>query len=173
MQDAGRIRRRSTISHETRPTYLLEQVDDAAVVQYYADGFDGLPLDQKILAWHLYQAALAGRDIYYDQRYRHALEMREMLEEILTHVDAGPIELASVARRDPPLHEAVLDQLRAAQHHHGAQVRAEVPPAELARRRGDAAERTARRFRVAPARRSRRCSSGCTGRSSIPTSIRW
>ena len=37
-------------------TYLLEQVDDAAVVQYYADGFDTLPLDQKILVWHLYQA---------------------------------------------------------------------------------------------------------------------
>ena len=36
-----------------------------------------------MLIWHLYQAALAGRDIYYDQRYRHNLEMREMLEEIL------------------------------------------------------------------------------------------
>ena len=65
--------------------YLLEQVDDAAVVQYYADGFDRLPLDQKILVWHLYQAALAGRDIYYDQRYRHALAMREVLEETLLH----------------------------------------------------------------------------------------
>ena len=72
--------------------YLLEQIDDAAVVQYYADGFQSLPLDQKILCWHLYQAALAGRDIYYDQRYRHALEMREILEEILTHatgIEAG------------------------------------------------------------------------------------
>jgi dipeptidyl-peptidase-3 len=69
--------------------FLLEQVDDAAVVQYYADGFADLPLEQKILAWHLYQAALAGRDIYYDQRYRHALDMREVIEEILTrHPDA-------------------------------------------------------------------------------------
>ena len=65
--------------------YLLEQIDDAAVVQYYADGFESLTLDQKIFAWHLYQAALAGRDIYYDQRYRHALDMRELLEEIITH----------------------------------------------------------------------------------------
>ena len=70
--------------------YLLEQIDDAAVVQCYADGFAALPLDQKILAWHLYEAALAGRDIYYDQRYRHALEMREILEEILTHADGIP-----------------------------------------------------------------------------------
>ena len=67
--------------------YLLEQIDDAAVVQYYADDFAALPLDEKVLAWHLYQAALAGRDIYYDQRYRHALEMREVIEEILTHAD--------------------------------------------------------------------------------------
>ncbi|HUL74208.1 MAG TPA: hypothetical protein VLT86_13960 [Vicinamibacterales bacterium] len=65
--------------------YLLEQVDDAAVVQYYADGFEALPLDQKILIWHLSRAALAGRDIYYDQRYRHALDMREVIEEILVH----------------------------------------------------------------------------------------
>lgn len=66
-------------------TYLIEQIDDAAVVQYYADGFDALSLDQKILSWHLSQAALAGRDIYYDQRYAPALEMREVLEQILVH----------------------------------------------------------------------------------------
>ena len=65
--------------------YLLERVDDAAVAQVYADGFSSLPLDQKILIWHLYQAALAGRDIFYDQRYAHNLEMRDVLEEILTH----------------------------------------------------------------------------------------
>jgi len=65
--------------------YLLEQIDDAAVVQVYADGFESLPLVQKQLIWHLYQAALAGRDIFYDQRYRHALDMREVLEQILLH----------------------------------------------------------------------------------------
>jgi dipeptidyl-peptidase-3 len=72
----------------TRP-YLLEQVDDAAVVQLYADGFEALPLDQKILIWHLYQAALAGRDIFYDQRYHLALEMRGVLEEILRCLPAS------------------------------------------------------------------------------------
>ena len=65
--------------------YLLERVDDAAVAQLYADGFTALPLEQKTLIWHLYQAAIAGRDIYYDQRYAHNLEMRDVLEEILTH----------------------------------------------------------------------------------------
>ena len=65
--------------------YLLERVDDAAIVQLYADGFVSLSLREKTLIWHLYQAALAGRDIYYDQRYEHNLEMREVLEEIITH----------------------------------------------------------------------------------------
>src|SRR5690348_6198037 len=63
--------------------YLLERVDDAAVAQLYADGFNDLPLDQKVLVWHLYRAALAGRDIYYDQRHRHNLGMRHLLEQIL------------------------------------------------------------------------------------------
>jgi dipeptidyl-peptidase III len=79
--------------------YLLERVDDAAVAQLYADGFSSLPLDQKTLIWHLYQAALAGRDIYYDQRYAHNLEMREVLEEILTHGDrVDPATLGEIQR---------------------------------------------------------------------------
>jgi dipeptidyl-peptidase-3 len=69
---------------DTRP-YLLEQVDDAAIVQLYADGFASLPLREKVLTWHLYLAALAGRDIYYDQRYAHALAMRDIVEAVLRH----------------------------------------------------------------------------------------
>jgi dipeptidyl-peptidase-3 len=65
--------------------YLLERVEDAAIVQLYADGFASLSTREKTLIWHLYQAALAGRDIYYDQRYAHNLEMREVLEEVITH----------------------------------------------------------------------------------------
>ncbi|HEX5474847.1 MAG TPA: hypothetical protein VFX12_09315 [Vicinamibacterales bacterium] len=83
---------------DTRP-YLLERVEDAAVVQMYADGFERLPLGEKILIWHLYQAALAGRDIYFDQRYAHNLEMRDVLEEVVTHA-AGidPAALAEIVR---------------------------------------------------------------------------
>lgn len=90
------------MNSEARP-YLLEQIDDAAVVQLYADGFTGLPRDQKILIWHLSQAALAGRDIYYDQRYRHSLEMREILEGVIraAHQDPSafdPDTLAEIRR---------------------------------------------------------------------------
>ena len=65
--------------------YLLERVDDAAVVQLYADGFESLPLKQKTLIWHLYQAALAGRDIFIDQKHRDALAMRDVLEPIVAY----------------------------------------------------------------------------------------
>src|SRR6266540_2193187 len=65
--------------------YLLERIDDAAVVQLYADGFQSLPLKEKTLIWHLYEAALAGRDIYLDQKHRDALEMRGVLEQIVAH----------------------------------------------------------------------------------------
>ena len=79
--------------------YLLERVDDAAVVQLYADGFDQLPLREKTLIWHLYQAAVAGRDIFYDQRYVHNLEMREILEEIITHPEhVEPQTLTEIQR---------------------------------------------------------------------------
>ena len=75
--------------------YLLETVDDAAVVQIYADGFEALPLREKTLIWHLYQAALAGRDIFYDQRHRNALEMRGILEAVVSHpqgIDAATLD---------------------------------------------------------------------------------
>ena len=65
--------------------YLLERIDDAAVVQLYADGFPSLPLREKTLIWHLYQAALAGRDIFIDQKHRSALEMRGIIEQIVAH----------------------------------------------------------------------------------------
>jgi len=79
--------------------YLLERVDDASVVQLYADGFTALPLKQKALIWHLYQAALAGRDIFIDQKHKHALEMRGIIERIVANpqgVDATT--LAEVQR---------------------------------------------------------------------------
>ena len=68
--------------------YLLERVGEAAVVQVYADGFDGLSLREKTLVWHLSRAAIAGRDIFYDQRYAHNLEMRDLLEAILARASA-------------------------------------------------------------------------------------
>src|SRR6266545_845411 len=79
--------------------YLLEREGEAAVVQLYADGFSALTLREKTLVWHLYQAAIAGRDIFYDQRYPHHLEMRDLIEAILTHAsDVDPVTLDEIQR---------------------------------------------------------------------------
>ncbi|MGE0815970.1 MAG: hypothetical protein AB7O93_21710, partial [Vicinamibacterales bacterium] len=79
--------------------YLLERVDDAAIAQIYADGFNDLALNEKRLVYHLVQAAIAGRDIYWDQRYVHNLEMRGVLEQIVSH-SAGidPATLDEITR---------------------------------------------------------------------------
>jgi dipeptidyl-peptidase-3 len=65
--------------------YSLERVGPARVVQVYADGFEQLPLKQKIFAYYLSLAALAGRDISIDQHHRNALEVRNLFEGIITH----------------------------------------------------------------------------------------
>lgn len=79
--------------------YLLERVDDVAVVQLYVDGFEQLPRRQKILIYHLSQAAIAGRDMFIDQKYKHSLEIRDLIEEVLTH-DEGidPKTVAEIRR---------------------------------------------------------------------------
>jgi dipeptidyl-peptidase-3 len=79
--------------------YLLERVDDAAVVQLYADGFESLPLRDKTLIWHLSQAAIAGRDIYIDQKHANALEMRAVLEAIVSRPQGiDPATLTEIQR---------------------------------------------------------------------------
>ena len=54
-----------------------------------AAGFVGFR--EKRLIWHLYEAALAGRDIYYDQRCAQGLEMRATLEAILSYAPVAPL----------------------------------------------------------------------------------
>src|SRR4051812_17448636 len=89
----------SPSSHVDTREYLLERVEEAAVVQLYADGFDELAPREKILIYHLYLAAIAGRDIYYDQRYAHNLVMREVLEEIVTHPQGIEADTLTAIRR--------------------------------------------------------------------------
>jgi len=62
--------------------YQLDRVDKTVVVQLYADGFEALSLKDKMLAYHLSQAAIAGRDIYLDQRFEYALPLRWILESL-------------------------------------------------------------------------------------------
>lgn len=61
----------------------IDQFADLRVLRYQIPGFDELPLEQKQIAYFLYEAALSGRDIIWDQNYRHNLLVRHTLEAIV------------------------------------------------------------------------------------------
>src|SRR5262249_60247749 len=86
---------------DARPS-LLKTGDGSAAARLYADGFEALSRRERVLAFYLYRAALAGRDIFYDQMGRDVLEIRDLLEEILTH----PQEV------DPKFRQALLAYLK-------------------------------------------------------------
>lgn len=64
--------------------YVAEQFADLRVLRYNVQGFDKLSLQQKELLYYLYEAALSGRDICYDQNYKYNLVIRKTLEAILS-----------------------------------------------------------------------------------------
>ena len=60
-----------------------EQFDDIRILRYQVPGFSKLPLLQKKMIYFLSQAALYGRDILWDQNYKHNLLIRKTLETII------------------------------------------------------------------------------------------
>jgi len=62
--------------------YKVDQFADLAILRYQIPGWDELSLKEKELVYYLTQAGLAGRDIMWDQKYRHNLEIRSALENI-------------------------------------------------------------------------------------------
>ncbi|HLV42114.1 MAG TPA: hypothetical protein VKY37_07540 [Brumimicrobium sp.] len=65
--------------------YEADRFADIRVLRYQIKGFDKLTLDQKKLAYYLTQAGLSGRDIIYDQNYKHNLEIRKTLDNIVAN----------------------------------------------------------------------------------------
>ncbi len=65
--------------------YLVEQVGNMVVYRVYADGFEELNTDDQLLAYWLTQAAIAGRDIFFDQMHRNGLDIKMVLEGIMSH----------------------------------------------------------------------------------------
>lgn len=63
-------------------SYVVDQVADVQILRYRVPGFETLSLRQKQLLYHLSEAALAGRDILYDQNGRYNLAIRRTLEAI-------------------------------------------------------------------------------------------
>ena len=57
-----------------------EAFADLQLLRFQVPGFNQLTLKQKTLAYYLYEAALCGRDIIYDQRSKNGLLIRKTLE---------------------------------------------------------------------------------------------
>ena len=62
----------------------VDRFADVELLRYEVPGFDELGLREKKLAYYLSQAALAGRDIIYDQNYEHNLRVRKLLSAIIS-----------------------------------------------------------------------------------------
>jgi len=62
--------------------YTVEQFADIKVLRYQIHGFDALTLKEQKLVYYLTQAGLAGRDMMWDQNYRHNLTIRKALENV-------------------------------------------------------------------------------------------
>ncbi len=76
----------ATATAETKKddfNYIADMFADIKVLRYQVPGFDALSLKQKELLYYLYEAALSGRDIFYDQNFKHNLTIRRTLEAAL------------------------------------------------------------------------------------------
>jgi dipeptidyl-peptidase-3 len=62
--------------------WVAERFADIRVLRYQVPGFNELPLETKELLYYLYEAALSGRDMTWDQNYKYNLTIRHTLEAI-------------------------------------------------------------------------------------------
>ncbi|MCB0375844.1 MAG: dihydrofolate reductase, partial [Sinomicrobium sp.] len=64
--------------------YVVDQFADLRILRYQIPGWEDLTLKEQKLVYYLTQAGLSGRDIMWDQNYRHNLRIRKALENIYT-----------------------------------------------------------------------------------------
>ncbi|MBQ4803718.1 dihydrofolate reductase [Aquimarina sp. MMG015] len=69
---------------EEKFDHLVEQFSDIKVLRYQILGWENLSLKEQKLVYYLTQAGLSGRDIMWDQNYRHNLAIRKSLEKVYT-----------------------------------------------------------------------------------------
>jgi len=65
--------------------FKVEQFADLKILRYQIPGWDNLSLKEQKLVYYLTQAGLEGRDIMWDQNYRHNLTIRKALEAVYTN----------------------------------------------------------------------------------------
>ncbi len=79
---------------------MIDSFADIKILRYRVDGFESLPLRRKMLLYHLSEAALWGRDIYWHQNCKDGLALRRLLEPLY-------VEQKAAGALDPRLEEYV------------------------------------------------------------------
>ena len=80
--------KKKVVEHnEDKFAYETEQFADLRILRYKIDGFKKLKKRQKVLAYYLYEAALSGRDITWDQNFKYNLCIRRTLEAVVNSYD--------------------------------------------------------------------------------------
>lgn len=69
-------------NHKEEFNVFAESFADLQVLRYQVPGFEKLTAKEKELAYYLYEAAMCGRDIIYDQKSKYGIYMRKMIEAI-------------------------------------------------------------------------------------------
>jgi dipeptidyl-peptidase-3 len=63
--------------------WQIDQFADLRILRYQVPGFEALTPAQKELVYYLSEAALCGRDIIFDQNYKHNLVIRRTLDAVV------------------------------------------------------------------------------------------
>ena len=69
--------------------FQTETFGDIKILRYQVPGFEKLSLKKQKLVYYLSEAGYAGRDIIWDQNYRHNLSIRRTLEKIINEWDGN------------------------------------------------------------------------------------
>ena len=69
--------------------FQTETFADLKILRYQVPGFEKLSRQQQKLVYYLSEAGYAGRDIIWDQNYRHNLSIRRALEKIINEWDGN------------------------------------------------------------------------------------
>ena len=63
--------------------WQIDQFADLKILRYQVPGFEALTPAQKELVYYLSEAALCGRDIIFDQNYKHNIRIRKTLDAVV------------------------------------------------------------------------------------------
>ena len=77
----------NTVNKANNFDYNVEQFADIKVLRYQIPGWENLTLKEQKLVYYLTKAGLSGRDIIWDQNYRHNLTIRKALENIYSNYE--------------------------------------------------------------------------------------